>query len=224
MAEEDISRVDGVQRNPEYARLIMQAYARCSATMASIESVRKSIKMARSEIARATVDSYLAVLNRLHLIDDLPAWKPSLRDKTRITQTPTRHFVDPSLAVAALGASPAMLLKDLPTMGLLFESLCVRDLRVYAARLKGSVFHYRDASDLEADAIIVLHDGRWGAIEIKLGEGLIEDGVSTLARLCDRVDSDVMGAPSFTAVVIPSGYAHRRPDGVYVVPITCLAP
>lgn len=224
VAEEDISRADGVRRNAEYARLVMAAYARCTATMADIETVRRNTRTQRGEIARNTVDSYLSALRKLYVFEDLHAWRPSLRSKARINTTPTRHFVDPSLAAAAMGASPEMLLHDITTLGLLFESLCVRDLRVYSEFLKGRLLRYHDQSGLEADAIVTLRDGRWGAVEVKLGEGLVDEGARSLLDVAHKVDHDVMGAPSFLAVVIPSGYAYRRADGVYVVPITCLAP
>ena len=224
VAEGDISRADGVRRNAEYARLVMAAYARCTATMADIETVRRNIRTQRGEIARNTVDSYISALRRLYVFEDLRAWRPSLRSKARIATTPTRHYVDPSLAVAAMGASPKILLKDISTLGLLFESLCVRDLRIYAEYLKGGLLRYHDQSGLEADAIVTMRDGRWGAVEVKLGEGLVEDGAESLQKVARKVDHDIMGAPSFLAVIVPSGYAYRRDDGIYVVPITCLKP
>ena len=224
VAEEDISRADGVRRSAEYARLVMAAYARCTATMADIETVRRNIRTQRGEMARNTVDAYISALRRLYVFEDLHAWRPSLRSKARIATTPTRHYVDPSLAVAAMGASPRILLQDIATLGLLFESLCVRDLRVYAECLKGRLLRYHDQSGLEADAIVTLRDGRWGAVEVKLGEGLIEEGAESLRKVARKVDHDVMGAPSFLAVIVPSGYAYRRDDGVCVVPITCLRP
>jgi hypothetical protein len=123
-----------------------------------------------------------------------------------------------------MGASPKILLKDISTLGLLFESLCVRDLRIYAEYLKGGLLRYHDQSGLEADAIVTMRDGRWGAVEVKLGEGLVEDGAESLQKVARKVDHDIMGAPSFLAVIVPSGYAYRRDDGIYVVPITCLKP
>lgn len=224
VAEEDVSRVDGVHRNPYYARLVLQAYAQCTATRATMARIRGGIKTQQGELARATVDSYVAALRSLFVLDDLPAWAPSLRSKTRISTTPARHLVDPSLAVAALGASPELLLRDLPTMGLLFESMVVRDLRVYAQALQGDVFHYRDSLGLEADAVVVLRDGRWGLVEVKMGESYVDEGAHNLLKLADRIDAAVMGNPSFLMVVTPSRYAYRRPDGVVVVPIGCLKP
>ena len=224
IASHDISRVDGVQRSEDYARLVLAAYARCSATLADIESVRRNIRTQRGEIARNTVDSYIAALRKLYVFEDLRAWRPSLRDRTRITTTPTRHFTDPSLAVAALGASPDVLLRDIPTLGLLFESLVVRDLRIYVEAQHGELLRYHDQSGLEADAIVSMRDGRWGAIEVKLGEALVEEGAESLRKVARKVNQSEMGAPSFLAVIIPSGYAYRRDDGIYVVPITCLRP
>ncbi|MBQ9004368.1 MAG: DUF4143 domain-containing protein [Eggerthellaceae bacterium] len=137
VAEEDISRIDGVQRNPEYALLIMEAYARSVTTQSTIENIRGLMKAQESELSRATVDACIAALRKLYVFEDLPAWRPSLRDRTRITTTPARHLVDPSLAAAAMSATPDILLRDMPTLGKLFESLCVRDLRVYAESLGG---------------------------------------------------------------------------------------
>lgn len=224
VAEEDVSRVDGVQRNPRYARLIMQAYARCTATQADMAAVRGTIKAQKDEISRNTVDSYVTALRNLYVFEDLPSWAPSLRAKSRIATTPTRHFVDPSLAVAALGASPALLLRDLPTAGLLFESMVVRDLRVYSQAIHGEVFHYRDATGLEADAVVVLRDGRWGLVEVKMGASLVDEGAANLLKLSAKIDHDVMGAPSFLMVVTPAHFAYRRPDGVFVTPLSCLRP
>ena len=192
--------------------------------MADIETVRRNIRTQRREMARNTVDSYISALRRLYVFEDLHAWRPSLRSKARIATTPTRHYVDPSLAVAAMGASPQVLLQDITTLGLLFESLCIRDLRIYAEYLKGRLLRYHDQTGLEADAIVAMRDGRWGAVEVKLGEGLVEEGVKSLRKTARKVDHSVMGAPSFLAVVVPSGYAYRRDDGICVVPITCLRP
>lgn len=224
VAEEDISRVDGVERNPEYALLIMRAYAHAVATQANMPTIRGLIKAQKTELSRGTVDAYVAALRKLYVFEDLDAWTPSLRDRTRIATTPTRHFVDPSLAAAALGASPDILLKDLPTMGMLFEALCVRDLRIYAESIGGKAFHYHDDAGREADAVVVLDDGRWALVEVKMGSQRVEEGAASLLKLADKIDSSVMGAPSLLMVMAPVQYAYQRPDGVVVVPPTCLKP
>lgn len=222
VAEEDISRVDDVDRNPRYAQLVMQAYARCITTQADMTSIRGSVKARKDEISRLTFSSYVSALRKLYVFEDLEAWRPSLHAKSRIATTPTRHYVDPSLAAAALGASPALLLKDMSTFGMLFEELCIRDLRVYTELLGGSVYHYHDNTGLEADAVVVLNDGRWGLVEVKMSSRLVEEGAQTLAKLSKKVNTTIMGEPSFMAVITPTGYAFRRPDGVYVIPIGCL--
>lgn len=220
----DISKVDGVSRNPQHARVIMQEYARVSSTQAKHASIRRDLNARGTELSRDTVDSYIAKLRELYIIQDLPAWTPSLRGKSRITRTPTRHYCDPSLAVAALGTSPDPLLRDMATFGLLFESLCVRDLRAYAGALNGRVFHYHDESGLEVDAVVELRSGAYALLEVKMGAWEIDDGAASLLKLARKVDASVMGAPAFCAVITPGGYAYRREDGVLVLPVTCLAP
>ena len=222
IAEEDISDVDGVQRNYRYAMLTMAAYARCVSTRADMTAIRGGIKAQGSELSRNTVDAYVSALRRLYVLEDLPAWRPSLRDKTRVAATPARHFVDPSLAAAAMNATPALLLQDMPTMGTLFESLCVRDLRIYAQSLGGDVYHYRDDAGREADSVIVLGDGRWALVEIKTAGGHVDEGAANLIALADKIDQAVMGSPTFLMVLTATQYAYRRPDGVFVVPIDCL--
>lgn len=224
VAGEDISELDGVQRTYRYAMLVMGAYARCITTRADMTTIRGAIKAQGSEISRGTVDAYVSALRRLYIFEDLPAWMPSLRNKTRIASTPARHFVDPSLAAAALGATPALLLRDLPTMGTLFESLCIRDLRIYAEYLGGEVFHYRDDAGREADAVVVLEDGRWALIEVKMGSRHIEEGARNLLALAAKIDQSIMGAPAFLAVLAPTQFAFRRPDGVFVIPPACMKP
>lgn len=224
IAEEDISRVDGVSRNSQYARLVMQAYARCSATQADMGTVRGNLKMRGSDLSKDTVNSYVAALRSLYVIEDLPAWTPSLHAKSRITTTPVRFFVDPSIAAAALGASPQLLLRDMSTFGLLFENLCVRDLRVYAESMGGKVLHYRDNTGLEADCVIALDDGRYALLEVKMSASLVDEAAANLLKLASKIDASIMGSPSFCAVITPGGYAYQRDDGVLVVPISCLRP
>ena len=222
IAEQDIVRVDGTERNAQYARLIMREYARCSATQTAQATILKDLKMRGIDLSKDTVNGYLAALRRLYVIRELSAWTPSLHARSRIRKTPTRHFVCPSIAAAALGANPRSLLMDVSTMGLLFETLCVRDLGVYAQVLKGEVFHYHDESGLEADAVVQLRDGRYALFEVKLGASLVDEGAANLLKLANKIDAGVMGAPAFCAVLTPGGYAQRRTDGVYVLPITCL--
>ena len=171
-----------------------------------------------------TILSYINALKKIFVIEDSLAWNPNLRSKTAIRTTETRYFVDPSIAVAALGIGPNDLMNDLNTFGLIFENLCIRDLRVYADSLKGCVYHYRDASDLECDTVIHLRNGSYGLIEIKLGgDALIEEGVNNLLKLQNKIDTSKMKNPSFMMVLTAFGkYAYKREDGIYVVPIGCL--
>lgn len=222
IAEQDISRADGVDRNAQYARLIMREYARCISTQASQSSMLKDIKARDIDLSRDTVNAYLAALRKLYVVQELSAWTPSLHARARVTKTPTRHFSCPSIAAAVLGASPASLLRDTSTLGMLFESLCVRDLRVYAQAIKGEVFHYHDQLGAEADAVVSLRDGRYALFEVKLGASYVEAGAASLKKTCSKIDQSVMGAPSFMAVVVPGGHALRRDDGIVVLPITCL--
>ncbi len=224
VAEEDISNVDGVSRNPDHARLVMRSFARCVGSQMAVSSMSKMVNAQGSEMSRPTFSAYLGALRNLSIIEDLNAWEPSLRAKARISRTPKRYFADPSLAAAALGASPDTLLKDMPTLGMLYEALCIRDLRVYAQKNHGQVFFYRDNVGLEADAVVALRDGRWGLVEIKLNQSQADAASDSLRRVANKVDQTIMGAPSFLLVVTADGYAYRRNDGVYVVPIGCLKP
>ena len=224
VAEEDISNVDGVSRNPDHARLVMRSFARCVGSQMAVSSMSKMVNAQGSEMSRPTFSAYLGALRNLSIIENLNAWEPSLRAKARISRTPKRYFADPSLAAAALGASPDTLLKDMPTLGMLYEALCIRDLRVYAQKNHGQVFFYRDNVGLEADAVVALRDGRWGLVEIKLNQSQADAASDSLRRVANKVDQTIMGAPSFLLVVTADGYAYRRNDGVYVVPIGCLKP
>ena len=222
IAEQDISRADGVTRNPQYARLILREYARLTASQATHSTILKDLKARDIDLSRDTVNGYLAALRRLYVIQELSAWTPTLRAKSRITKTPTRHFACPSIAAAALGASPESLLLDTATMGLLFESLCVRDLRVYAQANNDEIFHYHDEAGREADAVVQLRDGRYALFEMKLGTSLVDEGAKSLVRLREKIDTNAIGEPVFCAVITPGGFAIRRDDGVFVIPITCL--
>ncbi len=222
IAEEDISRVDGIERNAQYARLIMREYARCTSTQTTQSTILRDLKARDIDLSKDTVNGYLAALRRLYVIQELSAWTPSLHAKSRIAKTPTRHFSCPSIAAAALGASPKSLLSDASSLGMLFESLCVRDLRVYAQANKGEVFHYHDELGLEADAVVALRDGRYALFEVKLGAAYLDEGAANLRKLAEKIDKTVMGEPAFCAVLSPGGYAYRRDDGVLSLPITCL--
>jgi len=219
--EDDISRVDGVEKNPTNVRKLLRSLARNISTMAKITTIRDDIS-GDDTLSEKTVASYMNALRRIFVIEDLPAWSPNMRSKTALRSTPKRHFADPSIAATLLRVSPEGLMKDLNTFGLLFESLCIRDLRVYAQANDGEVYHFHDKNGLEADAIIELYDGRWAAVEVKMGAGMADEGAKNLLKLKGKVDTDKMGEPSFLAVITATEYAYRREDGVYVVPIGCL--
>lgn len=209
-------------KNPEIMRIVMRAYARQVSSQTSTSKILADISARDSRtISNKTFDEYVDVLTDLFIIEDIEAWNPNLRSKTVIRSTPTHHFVDSSIAAQALGASPADLMTDLNTFGLLFEDMAVRDLRVYAQVLNGNVLHYRDSRGLECDTIVHLKDGRWAPIEIKLGgDKLIEEGAGNLKRL--KADIDEKYQPSFMMILTATGPAYRREDGIYVVPINCL--
>ncbi len=221
----DISRVDGVNRDPAKASRILRSLARNQGCPLSISSIRDDIKgNETSTISDDTIASYINALKEIFVVDDVRAWNPNLRSRTAIRTSDTRYFVDPSIATAALGIGPKALLKDLSTFGLILETLCIRDLRVYASVMNGEVYHYRDKSGLECDAVVHLRDGRYGLVEIKLGgENAIEYGASTLKNLCAKIDTDKMSAPAFAMILVGVGkYAYRRLDGILVVPVGTL--
>ena len=228
VTKEDVTRVDGVKRASDRVQRLMRAYARHQGTQASVATLREDLKSNDvTTISDDTIASYLDALRKIFVVEDMPAWNPNLRSKTAIRTADTRYFVDPSIATAALGLGPADLMGDLNTMGFFFEALCVRDLRVFAEALGGTVYHYRDKSGLECDAVVHLRNGQYGLVEIKLGgKSLINDGVETLHALVGQIDTARMKAPAFRMVLTATGeYAYRRPeDGVYVVPLGCLKP
>lgn len=228
VTKEDVTAVDGVKRASERVRRLMKSYARHQGAQVSIAKIKDDLQTNDSaQLNEDTIRNYLDALRKIFVIEDMPAWNPNIRSKTSIRTADTRYFVDPSIATAALGLGPADLINDLNTMGLLFETMCVRDLRVYAEELNGNVFHYRDKSGLECDAVIHLRNGNYGLVEIKLGgESLINSGVETLNKLETQIDTGRMKAPSFKMILTATGdYAYRRPeDNIYVVPIGCLKP
>ena len=223
--KKDVSRVDGTNRNITTTRLLMRSYARNQGSQATIGTiVADMMTNDENEIGIKTAGSYLDALRKIFVIEDSEAWNPNLRSKTAIRTANTRYFIDPSIGTAVLGLGPKDLINDLNTMGLFFETLCVRDLRIFADALDGQVFHYRDKSGLECDAVIHLRNGRYGLVEIKLGGArLINEGASNLLALVDKINTDKMKEPSFLMVLTGTGdFAYRRKDGVYVVPIGCL--
>lgn len=228
VTKEDVTNVDGVKRASERVQRLMRAYARHQGTQASIATLKGDLKNNdTTTLDEDTISSYLDALRKIFVVEDMPAWNPNLRSKTAIRTTDTRYFVDPSIATAALGLGPTDLMNDLNSMGFFFEVMCVRDLRVFAEALNGKVYHYRDKSGLECDAVVHLRNGQYGLIEIKLGgDSLIKEGAETLNELANQIDTTRMKSPAFKMILTATGeYAYRRPeDGIYVVPIGCLRP
>ena len=221
----DINRADHVQKNPEKVRRLMRSYARSQGAQVPNTVLAQDIAANDdAPINEETVSSYVAALRKIFVVEDMPAWNPNLRSKTAIRSSDTRYYIDPSIAAAALGIGPNDLLNDLKTFGFLFETLCIRDLRVFADALNGNVYHYRDKDGQECDAVIHLRNGKYGLIEIKLGgDRLIEEGAKNLKVMETKIDTDKMNVPSFLMVLTGTGdFAYRRQDGVYVVPIGCL--
>lgn len=225
VVNDDISRVDRVKRDSERTKRILKSYARNVATQASLETIRSDVISSDVEtFDKEALYGYLNALKRIFVIEDSPAWNPNLRSKTAIRTSDTRYFVDPSIAVAALGLSPTDLVNNLELMGLIFENLCVRDLRIYADALDGSVYHYRDKTSLECDAVIHLRNGSYGLVEVKLGgDQSINEGAESLLKLTSKIDTEKMKKPAFLMVLCGvAPFAYKREDGVFVVPITCL--
>lgn len=225
VVKSDINRADGIEKNEERVRRIMRSLARNQGSQTPTTVIANDILANdSSSVNEDTVQTYIKALKKIFVIEDMPAWNPNLRSKSAIRTSDTRYYVDPSIASASLGLGPDDLLNDLNTFGLLFETLCVRDLRIFAESLNGSVYHYRDNTGLECDAVIHLRNGKYGLIEIKLGgDDLIEEGAKTLKKLKDCIDTTKMNKPSFLMVLTGIGkYAYKREDGVLVVPIGVL--
>ena len=219
----DVKTVDGVERNPNRLRTVIRSLARNICTTANLATLKDDTSYSDKEVSEKTISDYINTLSRLYVIDNVEAWCPKLRSKTDIRTSPKRCFVDPSIAVASLRANDKDLLKDFKTFGFIFESLCIRDLKIYAQYLDGDIFFYRDKNDLESDAVIHLKDGRWAAIEIKLGNSeSIDEAANNLLKLTKIIDTNEMNNPSFLMVITAGKYAYKRKDGVYVVPITTL--
>lgn len=220
----DVSRVDEKERNPRVARALLRSYARFSASQGKVTEMLADVNAQGVQASESTVRDYIRALEQIFVLEDLLAWNPNLRSKTAVRTAPTRHFVDPSIAAAALALGPGDLMADLNTFGLLFETMCLRDLRVYADALGGEVYHYRDRSGLEADAVIHLHNGAYGLVEVKLGgESLVDEGAKSLLSLRNKIDVSTTGSPSFLMVLTAVGdYSYYREDGVFVVPLAVL--
>ncbi|MEA5029450.1 MAG: DUF4143 domain-containing protein [Sphaerochaeta associata] len=223
IVNKDASRVDGIAKNPQRMKNLLHSYSRFIASDAKITTIRDD--MVANDVDTLdynTVYTYISALKKIFVVEDLPAWNPKLRSKTAIRTTDTRHFTDPSIATASLGIGPQDLLDDLQTMGLFFVNLCIRDLRVFAEALDGNVYHYRDKTDLECDAVIHLRNGSFGLVEVKLGGSAIDTAAGNLLKLQERLDTNRMKHPSFLMILTGTKYAYTRKDGVHVVPIGCL--
>jgi predicted AAA+ superfamily ATPase len=227
IAESDLSRVDNTLRNPMRVRRLLRSLGRLQGTVAPISTIcQDMIANDESTLSEKTIASYINALEKIFVIEDMPAWSTNIRSKTAIRTSNTRYFVDPSIAVAALGITPSKLMNDLNTFGLLFETMAVRDLRVYADAINAKVYHYRDKDELECDAIIERRDGSYGLVEIKIGgDYAIREAQNTLNTLSKKIDTDKVGKPQFRMILTAVGdYAMQLEDGCIVVPIGCLKP
>lgn len=225
VVNKDIQRVDGVKRSPERAKLLLRSYARNISQVVPFSTIRKDmLANDSSTLDEDTVSDYIKALKKLFVIEDLAAWNPNIRSKAAIRTSDTRHFVDPSIGTASLGLGPKDLINDLKSFGFFFEDMAIRDLRVYAEALDGKLYHYRDSTGLECDAVLHRRDGSYALLEVKLGgEANINEGAANMLKLSASIDTDKMPPPSFMAVIVGVGkYAFRREDGVYVIPIGCL--
>ncbi|MDR3283072.1 MAG: DUF4143 domain-containing protein [Candidatus Methanoplasma sp.] len=218
----DLSRVDGINKNPKIVSRIVASIARNISTYASMETIRRDVNGDEGNMADDTLKNYIAAMERIFLVENLPAWNPHTRSRTKLVTTPKWHFTDPSIATSALGKTKDALLSDYETFGPLFESLCVRDLRAYCEPMDGYVSFFRNKNGFEVDLIAERPDGRWGAIEVKLGGPEIDTAAKNLLKLKDMVDPDFMRPPSFLMVLTAGQFGYKRPDGVLVVPIGCL--
>jgi predicted AAA+ superfamily ATPase len=218
----DVSEVDSVEKNPERVRLLMRSLARNISTIANYSTIIEDIEATDKSISEKTVSTYINALKRIFVVEDLQAWQPSLRSKTAIRTSEKRHFVDPSIATSIMRTEPEGILKDFEYFGFLFESLCTRDVRIYAQANDGDVFHYRDKSGLESDLIVRLRNGKWAAIEVKLGQKQIEEAAANLLAIKNKIDTEKMGEPSFLMILTGGQFAYQRNDGVWVVPLGCL--
>lgn len=224
LCKEDINKVSGKKYNENRTRKILASLARFTASEASNASILDDLKSLDTTTAENTLIDYLDAMSKLYIVEDLRAWNPNLRSKTVVRSTPARFFVDPSIGAGVLGLTSQKLLNDFKTLGLYFESLAIRDLRIYAESFDGTVMRYKDKTGLEIDAIIQLNDGRWGALQVKMGSHLFDDAAKKLLDFAKRVDVDRMGSPAFMAIISATEYAYTREDGVAVIPLGCLKP
>ena len=220
----DISEVGGMKRNPNRAKSVLKSYARGISTLTDYQTMVKDLENSGEGIDIKTLGSYISAFEKLFIIENVEAWTPKLRSASTIRTKSKKQFVDPSIAVAALGVTEQELLEDMETFGFFFESMVTRDLRVYSEEIDGEIYHYRDNTGLEVDCIIKLNDGRWAGVEVKVGGNKIDEAAANLNRLVTKVDTNPMRKPSFLMVVYGGQHAYLRPDGVYVVPIGCLKP
>ncbi|MCQ2280288.1 MAG: DUF4143 domain-containing protein [Bacteroidales bacterium] len=223
----DISRVDGVKRDVSFAQRLLRSMARHQGSQASMATIHDDLSAGgESSMTIDTITSYLNALKQIFVIENAQAWNPNLRSKSAIRTSDTHYFVDPSIGAAALGIGPTDLINDIETLGLLFETLCIRDLRVYADALNGTVYHFRDRNGLECDAVVHLRNGHYGLVEVKLGgSSAIESAAKTLKSLSDKIDTTKMPVPSFCMILTGVGeFAYQRTDGIWVVPVGCLRP
>ena len=224
IAQTDMSQVDDVRRDPERVKKLLRSFARNISTPVSNATIRADLIEDNESMAPNTITSYISALSRLFIIDEIPGWQPSTRSRARVRTSSKRIFTDPSLAVAALRISPENLVYDLNTFGFLFENLCIRDLLIYSDVSDGTVYHYRDSNNYEADVIIETKGGNWSAFEIKLGEHRVEEGVNSLKALKKRVENDGNKPPISLCVITGGGTAYKRDDGIYIIPINALSP
>lgn len=224
LVEDDLQRMDGVARNPESAKAVLRSLARNISTLATATTIMDDMATRDEGMTDKTLAGYLNALKRLFVVIDQPAWAPRLRSKAAMRSAAKRQFADPSIAAAALGATPERLLDDPNTLGFFFESLAVRDLRAYSSTLDGEVLHYRDETGLESDAVMQLPDGRWAAVEVKLGRKRIDEAAAHLLALARKIDTAKTGKPMFLLVLTGTDFAYRRADGVFVCPLSALRP
>jgi predicted AAA+ superfamily ATPase len=218
----DINETDDIKRNPSRAKAVLKSYARGISTLTDYQTMVRDLENVGEGMDIKTLVSYTSAYEKIFIIENVEAWTPKLRSASIIRTKAKKQFSDPSVAVAALGISAKELTIDMETFGFFFESMVTRDLRAYIETINGEVFHYRDNTGLEVDCILKLHDGRWAAVEVKVGGNKIEEAAANLLKLKDRVDERHMNKPSFLMVIYGGQHAYRRPDGVYVVPVGCL--
>lgn len=222
LLKEDINKVTSKKYNENKARKILESLARATGSEASNKKILNDLSYFDTSISENTLIDYLDVLNKLYIIEDLKSWNPNLRSKTIIRSTPARFFVDPSIGASVLNLSSSKLMKDFETFGLFFESLVIRDLRIYAESINGEIFRYKDKTGLEIDAVVQLYDGRWGAIEVKMGSHLFDEAAKKLQLFASKINTKKMGEPSFLAIISATEYGYQREDGVYIIPLGLL--